>query len=132
MRANEYYLAESDNHKFVHKYIPWIADQLGIKELPTIKLLDAPIDTTFGTYEPETRTLSIVIKNRNPIDILRTLAHELTHHKQNLENNLPSGAGETGTEQENEANSTAGIIMRDFAKNNPEMFGIEKEQHASI
>jgi hypothetical protein len=125
MRANEYYLAESKNHKFVHKYVPWVAAQLGIKDLPKIVLLDKPEATSFGSYEPDSKTLKLVIKDRHPIDVLRTLAHELTHHKQNIENNLPPGAGKTGTDQENEANSKAGIIMRDFAQENPEYFGLK-------
>ena len=126
MKAREYYLAESQNHKFVHKFVPWVAEQLGITELPEIRLLDQPINTSFGQYDPETQSLSIVIANRNPIDVLRTLAHELTHHKQNLEGKLAPGAGETGTPQENEANANAGVIMRDFAQDNPEYFGLEK------
>ena len=126
MRAREYYLAESRNHKFGHRFVPWVAEQLGITELPKIKLLDAPTDTTFGQYDPETQSLSIVIANRHPIDVLRTLAHELTHHKQNLEGKLTAGAGETGTPEENEANANAGVVMRDFAKANPEYFGLEK------
>jgi GNAT superfamily N-acetyltransferase len=125
MRAKEY-SKESDNRAFVQKYIPWIAEQLGIKELPEITLLDAPVDTTFGQYNPETKTLNVVIANRNPIDVLRTLAHELTHHKQNLAGELTAGAGETGTPQENEANANAGVVMRDFAEANPEYFGLEK------
>ena len=125
MRAKEY-LNESDNRQFVEKYIPWVADQLGIQDLPQIELLDAPIDTTFGQYNPEDKSLSLVIANRNPIDVLRTLAHELTHHKQNLEGKLVPGAGETGTPQENEANANAGVVMRDFAKANPEYFGLKK------
>jgi len=125
MRAKEY-SKESDNRAFVQKYIPWIAEQLGIKELPEITLLDAPVDTTFGQYNPETKTLNVVIANRNPIDVLRTLAHELTHHKQNLAGELTAAAGETGTPQENEANANAGVVMRDFAEANPEYFGLKK------
>jgi GNAT superfamily N-acetyltransferase len=126
MKAREYHLIESRNHKFVHEFVPWVAEQLGITELPKIKLLDKPIDTTFGQYDPETKSLSIVIADRNPIDVLRTLAHELTHHKQNLAGELTAGAGETGTPQENEANANAGVVMRDFAKANPEYFGLKK------
>ena len=54
MRAKEY-LNESDNRQFVEKYIPWVADQLGIQDLPQIELLDAPIDTTFANTIPKTK-----------------------------------------------------------------------------
>ena len=67
----------------------------------------------------------MVVGGRHPIDVLRTLAHELTHYKQDCDGKLEPGAGETGTEQENEANATAGIVMRDFANNQPEYFGLK-------
>jgi ribosomal protein S27AE len=55
-------------------------------------------------------------------DILRTLAHELVHHMQNGKGELDSDSGEDGSPSENEANSTAGIIMRKFGRDNPEIF----------
>jgi hypothetical protein len=110
---------------FVNKFAPWVAEQLGIR-LPKIVTLDQPRDTTFGQYVPSEKTIYLVVGGRHPVDVLRTLAHELTHHRQDLEDNLPDGAGETGTDQENEANANAGIVMRDFAKENPEQFGLNK------
>ena len=88
-------------------------------------LLDKPQDTTFGQYVPDERTIYLVTGGRHPVDVLRTLAHELTHHRQDLEDNLPLSAGKTGTDQENEANANAGIMMRDFADANPEYFGLK-------
>ena len=119
---------ESKNTAFVKQHISWVAEQLGIKKLPKIVILDEPIEKTFGTYSPDEKTITLVVGGRHPIDVLRTLAHELTHYKQDTEDNLPPGAGETGTDQENEANANAGITMRDFADQNPEYFGLEGEQ----
>jgi hypothetical protein len=115
---------EPSTKGFVHKFAPWVAEQLGIK-LPNVVLLDRPRDTTFGQYVPEEKTIYLVTGGRHPVDVLRTLAHELTHHKQDIEDNLPPGAGDTGTDQENEANANAGIMMRDFADANPEYFGLK-------
>ena len=125
MKINEV-LTKNENKLFVQQHIQWVADQLDIKKLPKIILLDQPKDTTFGQYVPNEHTIYLVIGGRHPIDVLRTLSHELTHHKQNIEDNLPSGAGETGTDQENEANANAGIVMRDFAGANPEYFGLKE------
>jgi hypothetical protein len=116
---------EHNVNNFVKKFTPWIAEQLGIEKLPKIVLLDKPVDTTFGQYDPNTRSIRLVTTGRHPIDVLRTLAHELTHYKQDSEGNLPAGAGETGTPQENEANANAGVVMRGFAENNPEYFGLK-------
>ena len=123
-------LNESKTNEFVQNYLPWLQKELGLKELPKIKLLDMPEDTTFGKYGGG--TLYVVTGGRHPVDVLRTLAHELTHFKQDGKGELTDGAGETGTPQENEANSNAGIIMRNFAKNHPEEFGLDEQLHEEI
>jgi hypothetical protein len=58
------------------------------------------------------------------MDILRTLAHELTHYRQHerLGKKMPDDAGRTGSPYENEANAEAGIIMRHFQNRYPEFF----------
>jgi hypothetical protein len=124
--ANESIIKEDKNKKFIQDHIQWVADQVGIKHLPKIVLLDTPKETTFGQYSPDEKCIYLVTGGRHPVDVLRTLAHELTHYKQDSEDNLPPGAGETGTEQENEANANAGIVMRDFADKSPEYFGLNK------
>ena len=121
---------ESSTNQFVRKYLPWLQKELGLKKLPNIKLLDKPEDKTFGKYGDG--TLYVVTGGRHPVDVLRTLAHELTHFKQDLNDELTAGAGETGTPQENEANSNAGIIMRTFAQNHPEEFGLENKLNEEI
>jgi hypothetical protein len=60
------------------------------------------------------------------MDIFRSVAHELVHHKQNEDGRIGKNVakeGETGSDIENEANAEAGKIMRWFAKSNPNMFG---------
>jgi hypothetical protein len=126
MKINEI-LKENKNNSFVKDHIHWVADQVGIKQLPKIILLNEPRDTTFGQYVPDEKAIYLVTGGRHPVDVLRTLAHELTHYKQDSEDNLPPGAGETGTEQENEANANAGIVMRGFAEKNPEHFGLNDD-----
>jgi len=56
------------------------------------------------------------------MDILRTVAHELVHCRQNQQRPLPDHAGQTGSAWENDANARAGVIMRDYAESNPEKF----------
>jgi hypothetical protein len=118
-------LSEHDTKQFVHRYLPWLQKELKIKELPKIELLDEPITTSFGQYSPDDKSIKLVVGGRHPVDVLRTMAHELTHYKQDLAGELTPGAGETGTPQENEANSNAGVVMRNFAHANPEYFGLE-------
>jgi predicted chitinase len=115
----------SKTKQVVQKFLPWLQKELGIEKMPEINLIDKPIATTFGTYG--NGELTVVTGGRHPVDVLRTLAHELTHYKQDQEGRLTPDSGETGSEEENEANSNAGVIMRQFAANNPEHFGMNED-----
>jgi len=64
----------------------------------------------------------ISIVNRHPIDILRTVAHEYVHHKQQSEGKKLSG--HAGSTSENEANAKAGEIMRKYGDLHPELFDL--------
>jgi hypothetical protein len=58
------------------------------------------------------------------MDVLRTVAHELTHRHQHERDgeDMDHTAGETGSPWENEANARAGILMRDYGQLHPELF----------
>jgi hypothetical protein len=122
MRASDFTPKELDS-KAINKFLPYVQKELGIDDLPKIELVDTVPGTegmTFGRYEPETRTVYLVVKGRHPKDSLRTLAHELTHYKQDQNNQLGHDSGATGSPEENEANARAGIIMRNYDMENPE------------
>lgn len=100
-------------------FLPLVMKELELESLPTIKLKKHIKDSeqpTFGKYVNDKYVLFVGIKDRHIIDVLRTIAHELVHYKQDIENRLHLGAGETGSDIENEANKMAGIIMRKFNK----------------
>jgi hypothetical protein len=111
----------------VQEFIRNTADQLDIENIPKVELHDDPdwsIDNhSFGMYEPESHVLHVNLHNRHLLDILRTVAHELAHCRQHEIESLSPSAGETGSRFENEAHAVAGIIMRNYADANPEMFG---------
>jgi ribosomal protein L31 len=77
---------------------------------------------SFGRYDSSTGELIVALGNRHIMDVLRTLAHELTHRKQDEQDQMPPDAGETGSSYENEANSQAGVLMREYAEMHPEYF----------
>ena len=107
-------------------FISFASDKLGIKSLPTVRYKNQDDDyNSFAAYNPTKNELSISTANRHPMDIVRTIAHELVHHKQNERGDLGHDIekeGATGSPTENEANSEAGKIMRWFAKEQPHMF----------
>jgi hypothetical protein len=71
-------------------------------------------------YSPDDNMLAVALSNRHPVDILRTVAHELVHFKQNMNGELNPDSGETGSPHENQAHEIAGVIMRHFNKRYPE------------
>jgi len=99
---------------------------LEFNTLPEIETISDPNfpkqHYTFGYYNPENYKLCVYIGNRNLADIFRTLAHELVHHKQNELGMLQVGAGDTGSDIENEANASAAMIMRDYGRKNPQIY----------
>ncbi len=104
----------------IKDFVLYAKEQLGIDQLPKIKLVtDQKFAVTlrsFGAYKPETRELDVYIANRNAADILRTIAHELVHHRQNELGMLQPESGETGSPHENQANSLAGELLRHYGK----------------
>ena len=107
-------------------FVSFASDKLGLKSMPTVRYKTNDDDyNSFAAYNPSSNELSICTANRHPMDIFRSVAHELVHHKQNEDGRLGKDIakeGETGSDIENEANAEAGKIMRWFAKSNPDMF----------
>lgn len=103
-------------------FVNYAAEQLGIEQLPQVYLVAdrefAVQNRSFGAYVPKTGQLTVYIGNRNLADVLRTLAHEMVHHRQNELGMLRPDSGETGSPQENEANSLAGELLRNYGKTN--------------
>ncbi len=110
--------------KLAKDFVKFVVAELGLQSLPAdIKFTGNDYSAnhyTFGTYNPETDEIIIVKENRHPADVLRTLAHELVHHKQREDGRVLDG--EDGSEIENEANAKAGELMRKFRYLHPEMF----------
>lgn len=76
-------------------------------------------------YDPNEKSITIFTTGRHPKDILRSIAHELVHHCQNLRGDLsPEKCGEMGTdyaqksdhmrEMEREAYEKGNLCFRDW------------------
>lgn len=117
MNAKEILLKHMINH-----LIKLCQEELGINQIPKINIIndqDSIEGSSFGEFKGD--SIDVIATNRHPVDVMRTLAHELVHWQQSI-----SGKdimdGSTGSEIENEANAKAGIIMRKFGKKYPEFF----------
>ena len=111
-------------------FISFCVKELKIEQMPTIKLRRDPqwpvMHKTFGRYINDRHLLEVAWGQRHIMDVLRTVAHELTHTHQHERDGARMGpdAGETGSPWENEANARAGILMRDYARLHPEYFAV--------
>lgn len=107
-------------------FVDFCVKELKIKHMPVVKLRRDPQwsvrNKTFGRYIDDQKMLEVAWGNRHIMDVLRTVAHELTHKRQHERESMPASAGETGSKYENEANARAGVLMRDYGRLHPELF----------
>ena len=110
----------------LNKFLRHCAQELDLESLPELNLIDSKEysaqNKSFGGYDPESKSITLNTNGRHQMDVFRTLAHELTHYKQDTLGMLDDTSGETGSPIENEANAVAGIIMRNFGKEHPDLF----------
>jgi hypothetical protein len=123
LTENEHGNSKEDFVEMFSKFLPMAMHYLELDHLPKMHFTSHIEDTqqpTFGMYVNGKHTLYVALTNRHPNDILRTVAHELTHYKQDSEHQLNDQSGVTGSPEENQANQMAGIIMRHFNKKYPQ------------
>lgn len=109
------------------QFVEFAADYLELEQFPRVtfttrKQVGSGPMPSFGQFDPSNNAILVSVHSRHVMDIFRTMAHELVHYRQNTQGVLHAKSGQTGSEHENEANAEAGIIMRMFAKSNPDFF----------
>lgn len=96
--------------------------ELELADLPEIIFLDTEpttgSGTSFGQFTDD--GIEVVTMGRHPMDVMRTLAHELVHWKQRISGQELDGSD--GSATENQANAIAGVIMRKFGQKYPQYF----------
>ena len=133
MKVNEILtegMAKKDTYKILLDFIKFAAEDLELKSLPKFDFVfdskQSVERKSFGGYMPGAEHITITVKNRHINDVCRTLAHEMVHFKQDLNDELADDdAGSTGSPQENDANAQAAVIMRNWGKKHPEYFDKE-------
>jgi hypothetical protein len=91
---------------------------------------DCPIDVetepsseyTTGNYHIQDRKIKILDNGRKLADILRTIAHELVHHKQNELGMLVGEIPEIGGTIEDQANAYAGRLVKKYGKQTEDLY----------
>ena len=123
-------MTRKDFTAHLDSFVDFCCNKLNILDKPSLKFKE-PTDQgeqpSFAAYSPGSREVHIMSKNRHPMDIFRSVAHELVHHKQNEDGKLGKDIakeGATGSPTEDEANYMAGRIMRWYGKAFPSSFSM--------
>jgi len=118
------YESEDGDKAITEDLIQFAIKELSIRERPPIKLTDSREDiSTTAYYNPMSFDIKIYTKGRALADYLRSVVHELVHHKQNEDGRLGAIA-EDGSKWaidqtdplETEAHALAGDIITKFKK----------------
>ena len=111
----------------IDDFVGFTKNELGLGDDFSVELdNDGEELETLASYDIEDNKVRVLSKNRSIPDIIRSIAHELVHHKQNQKGELTGDEeeGADGSPQENEANAKAGEIVRKFGRENPEVYDL--------
>jgi len=123
---NETILNKTDaDIRKVTDFVNFAKDYLDINDDVKISLaFEKTPDIRTTAYYNNEGFIKIYVKDRAIVDVCRSIAHELVHHKQNIEGRFENviEPGEDGSEFENEANAVAGVIIRKWGRIHPEIY----------
>jgi hypothetical protein len=105
------------NVQHIRQFIEFAGKELKLPQLPRIKLTGSQ-ENRYDAFGHSKGSIIVVrITDRHPIDVMRTIAHEMLHYKQNV-----LGLRASENEREDQANVVAGRIMRKFDIAYPDVF----------
>ncbi len=88
-------ISKQEIKKHIKDFYKYAKKRLDIDKSPKIKFVKDPDNAEdffgkTGFYDPESMTINLFITDRHAKDIVRSFAHELIHHYQNLNEKLPA------------------------------------------
>ena len=120
-------LSETKQQSIQH-FVEFATKRLKLKENPKVNLVSgrqfAETKASLGGFNPDTKEIYVATEGRLTADILRTIAHEMVHRKQDemgLVRN-PNKDGKDGSPIENQAHAVAGILMREYGRINKQIY----------
>ena len=115
-----------DKKDKLNSFVKFVKKELEIEKVPTISIQanrDGLKTTAHYDYTKENKIVRVYGKNRALVDIMRSVAHELVHHKQFEEGRLDGPQPpDIGGEIEDEANAKAGQFIKMYAKEDPNIY----------
>ena len=118
------FLTDNNKEKLT-AFVKFVKNQLELKTVPTISIKgnrDGLKTTANYDYTKENKIIKVYGKNRALVDIMRSVAHEMVHHKQFEDGRLEQRPPDIGGEIEDEANAKAGQYIKLYSKEDPTIY----------
>ena len=124
-------LDETDSTKLdiqqeVEKFVDWASERLHLNNKPVIELStdteDAQNNHHTGRHVDGDNSIWVYVKNRNLVDILRTVFHELVHVRQGELDMIKPGSSYPGSPIEVMADALAGKYIKIYGEKNHYIF----------
>jgi hypothetical protein len=109
----------------ITEFVKFVKGELGLKSTPKVVLQNGKnqLKTTASyDYTKPEKIIRVNAKNRMTVDIMRSIAHEMVHHKQYEQGRLEVKPPDIGGEIEDEANAKAGQFIKMFAQNDKTLY----------
>lgn len=117
---------ECDLEEEVEKFVDWASEILKLKTKPDIELSqdteEAQTNHHTGSHVDKTNKIWVYVKNRNLVDILRTVFHELVHVRQGELDMIKPGSSYPGSPIEAMADKLAGKYIKIYGEKNHHIF----------
>jgi hypothetical protein len=108
---------------YINQFCHFASKHIGINTPINITLVDKsyPLSST-GMYMVNQYKVVVLYQDRSLVDILRSIAHELQHQKQNELDQIPANPQNIGGKLENEANIMCGILIKLFIQDRKHIY----------
>jgi hypothetical protein len=117
---------ELDIQQEVDKFAQWAGKKLNIKSMPEIELSmdteEAQTNHHTGGHVEGSGSIWVYANNRNLVDMLRTVVHELTHVRQGELGMIKPGDSYPGSPIELLADMVAGKLIKQYGEKNHHIF----------
>ena len=117
---------ECDLEQEVEKFVDWAAKKLNLQTTPKIELSmdteEAQTNHHTGSHTDGDNSVWVYAKNRNLVDILRTVFHELVHVRQGELNMIKPHSSYPGSPIEVMADCLAGKYIKIYGEKNHHIF----------
>ena len=104
-------------------FVEYAETKLDLKNPVKVKVENQPSSNyTTSNYNRINREIKVRNNGRKLVDIIRSIAHEMVHHKQDEMGKITGKVPKIGGHIEDEANKISGRLVKDYGMNNSNIY----------